>query len=382
MGLARSRWAAIGAAVAVTFGAGGLALVSAETAQSVFVGVEPTRVLDTRIAVGLAGPLVNSQPEKLDVTGTIPIVKPDGTAGMGTVVPGGATAIVANVTAVSPTTVGFVSVRPGTAAGQPTTSNLNITSPGSIVPNSATVELAADGTIDLFFFGVTPTATTDLLLDIVGYYVEGGGIPGPEGPQGEQGAQGEVGPQGPQGETGPPGPALVALTFQSTVTAAFNSVPAGVAVGDSVWFGIDLPIDEATPMSGDCFKFAGNSETHGQGWSFPAVPYVLTYSSGYRQSGHIDRVSICDGGVEDLGGPGIPANDTIVFYDGFDDIFEVIDSDGDWYSGPIPSDLNEATFDVAQPGRFDLTFYLGGPFNTYHYDYGTAQETTVVTRSP
>lgn len=66
---------------------------------------------------------------------------------------------------------------------------------------------------------------------------------------------------------------------------------------------------------------------------------------------------------------------------GGNDIFQATDSDGDRYSGPIQSDLNEATFDVAEPGRFDLTGYYGN-WGTYHYDYTTTQDTTVVTRSP
>ena len=64
MGLIRSRWAALGAAVAVTLGAGGLVSVSAETAESVFVGVTPRRVLDTREG-SFDGPLFNSTPQKL-----------------------------------------------------------------------------------------------------------------------------------------------------------------------------------------------------------------------------------------------------------------------------------------------------------------------------
>ena len=59
MTLIRSRWAAVGAAVAVTFGAGGLfAAQAATTPTSVSVPVDATRVLDTRTAtnIELAGP--------------------------------------------------------------------------------------------------------------------------------------------------------------------------------------------------------------------------------------------------------------------------------------------------------------------------------------
>ena len=45
----RTRWAAIGAAVAVTLGAGGLTMVSASgSPASRFVAITPERILDTR----------------------------------------------------------------------------------------------------------------------------------------------------------------------------------------------------------------------------------------------------------------------------------------------------------------------------------------------
>lgn len=181
--LVRSRWAAVGAAVAVTLGAGGLYSVRAATAPSSFVAIAPVRVLDTRLpAMGPA--LISAEPRLLDVTGTIPTVGADGsTLTNAQAVPNGATAIVANVTAVGPTTPGFVAVRPGTAKGQPTTSNINLTAAGVIVPNSVTVEIptsgATAGRIQLWFQGTGPTATTAVLVDIVGYYVAG-----PSGPRG------------------------------------------------------------------------------------------------------------------------------------------------------------------------------------------------------
>jgi hypothetical protein len=169
------------------------------------------------------------------------------------------------------------------------------------------------------------------------------------------------------------------------VTAVFNQgggLPAGITNGDSVWFAIDLPIGEASSaVDNGCSSF-GNTDTNEAAWTFTAVPYVLTYSSGYKQYGEIDRVEICDGGVDpDIGPPG---NDTISFYDGSNEIYEVVDFEGDWFAGPIPADLGAATLDIAQPGRFDLTFYWGnwGNWGTYHYDYTTAQDTTIVTRSP
>lgn len=114
----RSRWAAIGAAVAVSLGAGGIALVGASGEPSSLVPVTPTRILDTRVDLALSGPFTSPEARKLQVTGSIPT--DDGTA---TVVPAGASAVTLNVTSVTPNADGFVSVRPGTAwSARPATS--------------------------------------------------------------------------------------------------------------------------------------------------------------------------------------------------------------------------------------------------------------------
>ena len=82
-GVRRTRWAAIGAAVAVTLGAGGLLTASAASSTpSAFVAVVPVRVVDTRSGLGLGGALESQQPELFDVTGSL--ATPDGSA---TVVP-------------------------------------------------------------------------------------------------------------------------------------------------------------------------------------------------------------------------------------------------------------------------------------------------------
>ncbi|HWL43756.1 MAG TPA: hypothetical protein VNQ73_12480, partial [Ilumatobacter sp.] len=113
-------------------------------------------------------------------------------AGSAEVVPVGATGVIANVTAVTPTTAGHVSVRPGTATGVPTTSNLNFTAGGAVEPNSVTVALptagAAAGAVELYFHGTSASATTDLLVDVVGYFVPTAAEPaGPPEPAGVAG---------------------------------------------------------------------------------------------------------------------------------------------------------------------------------------------------
>jgi hypothetical protein len=167
----RSRWAAIGAAVAVTFGAGGLVAVNAAGGvDSTTVLTDPVRVLDSRdpVNVGLAGPFASQAPQKLKVTGSIVT-----TTGTKTVVPTGATGVLLNVTAVAPSAAGFISIRPGDAAGLPSTSSLNFTA-GQIVPNAVLVALptggANAGQIDITYdaFGASGP-TTDILIDVVGY---------------------------------------------------------------------------------------------------------------------------------------------------------------------------------------------------------------------
>ena len=202
----RSRWAAIGAAVAVTLGAGGLFAVQAAETPSVFVPITPTRVLDTRDAtnVGLAGQFVKGVSRKLKLTGTI-----DTSVGKREVVPAGATAVVYNVTVVVPSDSGYVALRPGFASGKPSTSSINFAA-GVVAANGGTVKLPTSGpsagTIDIFFKGGATGSSTDILLDITGYYAPGTGGAGSQGPEGPPGPQGPRGTRGPAGAPGAPGP--------------------------------------------------------------------------------------------------------------------------------------------------------------------------------
>jgi hypothetical protein len=189
------------------------------------VAITPVRVLDTRVDLGLVGALASDTQRTLDVTDTAQ-----------SPVPAGATAIVANVTVVSPTTLGFVSVRPGDATGLPSTSNLNFLA-GAVVPNSVTVELptagAAAGTVDLVFHGTEANATAHLLIDIVGYYQAGGtGTQGPQGPPGAPGATGPAGPAGPKGDTGAAGPPGV---------SPWDTIPSGQTVIGEVTYDTHVP---------------------------------------------------------------------------------------------------------------------------------------------
>lgn len=166
----RSRWAAFGAAVAVSLGAGGVLVSQAAPGaeESTIVNVAPERILDTRDDLGLAGPFVSTVSRKLAVTGAVPTA-----TGTKTVVPTGSTGVILNVTAVRPSANGFISVRPGDATGTPTTSSLNVTA-GSNVPNAVQVAVptagANTGTIDIVYSAAGVTGPmTDILVDVVGY---------------------------------------------------------------------------------------------------------------------------------------------------------------------------------------------------------------------
>ncbi len=173
----RSRWAAIGAAIAVSLGGGGLFIANAAgpSAPSSIITIDPVRILDTRdpVNVGLPGPFVSAVSQKLQVTGSVAT-----TAGLAAPVPAGATGVLLNVTAVGPTAEGFISVRPGDATvSPPPTSNLNF-SVNETAPNSVQVALPTTGAdagklvITYDALGVAGP-TTDILVDVMGYLEPG-----------------------------------------------------------------------------------------------------------------------------------------------------------------------------------------------------------------
>lgn len=161
----RVRWAAIGAAVAVTLGAGGLvgagATSSSSSADATLVPVSPVRILDTRPG-DRVGDLTDGASITVQVTGEV------ATVGQGTkqVVPAGASAVVGNLTVVDTQANeygGFATMYPCDAT-RPDASNLNFVS-GVTVANSVAVPLSAVGTVCVYLYG-----TAHVLLDVSGYY--------------------------------------------------------------------------------------------------------------------------------------------------------------------------------------------------------------------
>jgi len=123
------------------------------------VPVSPSRIMDTRTNLGVTGPVPAMGTVSLQVTG------------QGGVPVSGVSAVVVNVTAVNPTSAGYITVWPsGTAQQQ--TSNLNFQA-GQNIPNLVVVPVGADGKIQLFNGS---GGTVQLLADVTGYIL---GTPAP-----------------------------------------------------------------------------------------------------------------------------------------------------------------------------------------------------------
>jgi len=115
----------------------------------------PTRILDTRGGAGLP-----VRPLGAGEARTIPVTGQGG-------VPAGATSVLMNVTAVTPTAAGYLTVYP-TGVTRPTASNLNFV-PKVTVPNLVSVRLGTGGNASLF----NSAGQTHVLFDVVGWYVAG-----------------------------------------------------------------------------------------------------------------------------------------------------------------------------------------------------------------
>ena len=161
----RSRWAAVGAAVAITLG-GGSVFRSAEATvntgtRAVFVAITPCRLFDTRPAPLNVGS--RTAPLTAADTFTVPVRGTNGNC----IIPAGAVGVVMNVTIDNPTADSFLTVYPGDAASRPLASNLNWTAASSPTPNQVTVLLGATlGNIKFY----NNAGSVNVLADIVGYY--------------------------------------------------------------------------------------------------------------------------------------------------------------------------------------------------------------------
>ena len=123
------------------------------SAPSYYVPLTPSRLLDTRTGQGgNISPLSDQTFTELQVTG------------VGGVPQANVTAVVMNVTAVTPTGSGYITAWPS-GEPQPLVSNINFV-PGQTVPNLVTVKVGANGRVNLF----NSAGSTHLLADVAGYY--------------------------------------------------------------------------------------------------------------------------------------------------------------------------------------------------------------------
>jgi len=163
--VSRVRWSAIGAAVAITLGGGGLLTTSASVDsgnRSIFVPITPCRLMDTRPAPDNIGP--RSTPIG---SGESYIAQVTGSNGNCTI-PATATAVSMNVTIITPTSASFLTIWPADQS-RPLTANQNWIANQPPTPNAVTVALSSTGIAGQI--GIYNLAgTVHIAADIVGYY--------------------------------------------------------------------------------------------------------------------------------------------------------------------------------------------------------------------
>jgi hypothetical protein len=167
MSMIRSRWAAVGAAVAITLGAGGVSLTQAAISSGekpVFVSLDaPCRVIDTRsgspIGAGDAAAL------------TVQITGANGACTGALAIPADAVGVATNVTVIQPNGAAsgrsYFTVYP-TGATRPVTSNLNFVNGQAPTPNKVDVGIGTGGQITIY----NNEGTAHAAVDIFGYYID------------------------------------------------------------------------------------------------------------------------------------------------------------------------------------------------------------------
>ena len=121
--------------------------------------LRPARILDTRTGVGHSGAVGAESAITVDVTG------------FGGVPNSGVSAVVINVTAVTPTKASFLTIYP-TGVNRPTASNLNFVA-GQTVPNLVVAKVGSDGKIKAY----NKAGSTHVIFDVVGWFAKAGTAP-------------------------------------------------------------------------------------------------------------------------------------------------------------------------------------------------------------
>lgn len=161
LGRLRTKWAATGAAVAVTLGAGGIGIARAAVDSGpmpIYQAIEPCRLADTR-----ADSTVGQRNTPLGAAETHTFAGWGVTGGCE--LPDATSALQLNVTAIGATLPTFIAVFPA-GSEVPTASNLNPTPGAPPTPNSVTATLADDGTFSVYNL----QGSVDVVIDVVGYF--------------------------------------------------------------------------------------------------------------------------------------------------------------------------------------------------------------------
>ena len=157
----RTRWAAIGAAVAITLGAGGIGFVDAakeDGPRPVYTAITTCRILDTRPLHMIGSKTDDFGPRE---THTVNVW---GDNGQCSDIPNDVTSVQLNVTAVDATMLTHFTFWPD--GPLPNGSSLNPSANQPPAPNAVTVDLSATGTFNVFNF----QGNVHLIIDLVGIY--------------------------------------------------------------------------------------------------------------------------------------------------------------------------------------------------------------------
>ncbi len=127
-----------------------------------YVALNPARLMDTRTGAGnmtVDGVALGTGPIASHSTFTLPV------AGRGGLPASGLVAVALNVTAVTPTHVGYLTVWSGSGTA-PNASNLNL-NPGYTIPNLVVSQVDSSGKVAIYNGGV---AGQEVVVDVQGYF--------------------------------------------------------------------------------------------------------------------------------------------------------------------------------------------------------------------
>ncbi|NKB40246.1 MAG: hypothetical protein GKR86_04175, partial [Ilumatobacter sp.] len=297
-------------AAGVVFGA--VQITSANTSnteESVFVGMTPTRLLDTREGQTTfdgfdqaVGRLDANSTYELNIAGRAGITQ-------------GAVAAVINMVAVNPAAPGYLTVWP-CSDSKPLASALNYET-GENNANEFSIPIGDDGDICIYAF-----SATDVVVDVYGYYMASSGT-------------GEQGPTGPQGATGPQGP-----------------VGTGIAAKGSIKPEVGPPTDK-DPDIGDVWI-----DVNDDAW-------VWTEDDGWENVGKISGPAGTDGtngqdGAQGPEGPQGPVGTGIAAKGSLDYVGPPTDKDNP-ASGDVWIDTADDAWVWTDEGEWDNVGNIAGP---------------------